>query len=172
MNELLDLNIVPILNTNDAIADPPGKNVDLKDVISIKDNDSLAARLAVMINSDLLVIMSDVNGLYNYPPGEPGSRLLHSFNPKVEMPLVNFGDKSKVGTGGMESKVKAATWAVENDCSVVICNGAHENAIIGVVNGKKIGTHFSNQNSTDAADSCSMLANEKLAMKSKNLNNL
>lgn len=145
LNELLDLNIVPILNTNDAVAAPPEVNLDLKDVMSIKDNDSLAARLAVLIHSDLLVIMSDVDGLYNMPPQEPDSRLLHSFNPKSQLVGVNFGvdQKSKVGTGGMQQKVVAATWALEHDCSVVICNGARENAIVGTINGEKIGTFFS-----------------------------
>ena len=163
LNELLDLNIVPILNTNDAIAAPPEKNLDLKDVISIKDNDSLAARLAVLIRSDLLLIMSDVDGLFNNPPHEVGSRLLHTFNPKLELSNVNFGDKSKVGTGGMESKVKAATWALENNCSVVICNGQHESAITRILNGKKIGTFFSNfeEGSTSAPPT------ELLAMKAR-----
>lgn len=145
LNELLDLNIVPILNTNDAVAAPPDINLDLKDVMSIKDNDSLAARLAVLIKSDLLLIMSDVDGLYNHPPTEPDSRLFFSFNPKSELNEVNFGGdlKSKVGTGGMQQKVNAAAWALDNDCSVVICNGAREDAIVGTINGKRIGTFFS-----------------------------
>ncbi len=146
LNELLDLNIVPILNTNDAIAAPPEKNVDLKGVISIKDNDSLAARVADLIQSDLLLIMSDVDGLYNMPPTETGSRLLASFNPRSDATNVEFGDKkSKVGTGGMSSKVQAATWALERNCSVVICNGQRENAIVEIVKGKRIGTFFSLQ---------------------------
>lgn len=145
LNELLELNIVPILNTNDAIAPPPEKNVDIQGVISIKDNDSLAARLAVLIDSDLLLIMSDVDGLFNKPPNEIDSRLLHTFSPKFQISSVNFGDsKSKVGTGGMQSKVQAANWALENNCSVVICNGSHENAIMDTINGKRIGTFFAN----------------------------
>lgn len=140
LNELLDLNIVPILNTNDAIAAPPEKNLDLKDVISIKDNDSLAARLSVLIKSDLLLIMSDVDGLFNLPPNEVGSRLLHTFNPKSDIGSINFGDsKSKVGTGGMQAKVQAATWALNNNCSVVISHGAKENGITSIISGQKIG---------------------------------
>ena len=152
-----------------AIVAPPEKNLDLKGVISIKDNDSLAARLAVLIKSDLLLIMSDVDGLFNSPPHVPGSRLLHSFNPKVEMPLVNFGvgtgDKSKVGTGGMAAKVQAATWAVENNCSVVICNGGFKNAITDIIAGKKIGTHFSTLN--PSVEVHSHPDNEKLAVEGK-----
>ncbi len=81
LKELLDLNIIPILNTNDAIASKPGMELDIKGLISINDNDSLAARLAVLIDSDLLFIMSDVNGLYDKPPTKPGSRLLSCVNP-------------------------------------------------------------------------------------------
>lgn len=100
LNALIDLNIVPILNTNDAIANKPGADAiyDVKGLISINDNDSLAARLAVLIESDLLLIMSDVNGLYNRPPTESDSHLIDTFNPLRNV-SIEFGDKSDVGTG-------------------------------------------------------------------------
>lgn len=141
----MDAKIVPILNTNDAISYPPEKSRDFEGALNINDNDSLAAKLATMINSDLLLIMSDVNGVYNFPPSEPGSRLLDHFCPKTDKKLVNFGQKSNVGTGGMESKLIAAEYALKNDCSVLICNGKQQNAIVDSLNGKKIGTFFSNQ---------------------------
>ena len=150
MNELLELNIVPILNTNDAVAPVPEKDLDIQGVISIKDNDSLAARLAVLIKSDFLLIMSDVDGIFNNPPTEPDSRLLHTFNPKKDIASVNFGTKSKVGTGGMQSKVQAATWALDNNCSVVICNGQNDKAIVNALYGKRIGTFFTNSSGLDA----------------------
>lgn len=76
-------------------------------VISVKDNDSLAARLAVEVGAELLIIMSDVNGLYTAPPGMPDSRLLHSFCPmSPEDSKIIIGDKSRVGLGGMDSKVQ------------------------------------------------------------------
>lgn len=164
LNALIDLNIVPILNTNDAIASKPGmdSNYDIKGLISISDNDSLAARLAVLIESDLLLIMSDVNGLYNKPPKEAGSHLIDTFNPNNKN-SIEFGIKSNVGTGGMESKIEAASWAVENDCSVVICNGETENAIFDTIHGKKVGTFFSN---TDADDT-SYETKESIASKAR-----
>ena len=79
-------------------------------VISVKDNDSLAARLASELNSELLVIMSDVNGLYTAPPGMPDSRLLHTYSPDRDSVII--AGKSRVGTGGMDSKVSST-------CSVV-----------------------------------------------------
>ena len=153
LNELLDLNIVPILNTNDAVAPPPQENLDIHGVISIKDNDSLAARLAGLIHSDLLILMSDVDGLYNSPPTNENSRLLHTFCPKTDCSQINFGEKSKVGTGGMQSKVQAATWALNNKCSVVICNGKQENAIMDIIKGKTIGTYFTSIESTSGNNS-------------------
>ncbi|XP_059139630.1 delta-1-pyrroline-5-carboxylate synthase-like isoform X2 [Physella acuta] len=140
LNELLKLNIIPIVNANDAVAPPPEPDMDLAGVISVKDNDSLAARLASEMKAELLIIMSDVNGLYTAPPGMPDSRLLHTYTP--EMDQVVIAGKSRVGTGGMDSKVKAATYALARNCSVVICNGCEEHAIINIVKGKKVGTFF------------------------------
>lgn len=142
ISELLKLNIIPIVNANDAVAPPPEADMDLAGVISVKDNDSLAARLASELNSELLIIMSDVNGLYTAPPGMPDSRLLHTYSPDRDQVII--AGKSRVGTGGMDSKVKAATYALARNCSVVICNGCEENAIVNIVKGKKVGTFFTN----------------------------
>ncbi|PAA78651.1 hypothetical protein BOX15_Mlig027999g2, partial [Macrostomum lignano] len=140
--ELLQLNIVPIVNTNDAVAPPPRHDSDMQGVLRIQDNDSLAARLAVEVNAELLIIMSDVKGLYTSPPDREDSRLLHTFNPDFDSAMLQFGSKSSVGTGGMESKVKAAQWAVRKGTSVVICEGTAANVIPSVLNGKKVGTFF------------------------------
>lgn len=140
--ELLKLNIIPIINANDAVAPPPEADVDLQGVISVKDNDSLAARLAVEVNADLLMLLSDVDGLYTSPPGTEGSRLMHTYSPAENGANLSFGEKSRVGTGGMESKVGAAAWALEKDCSVVIANGFESHVITNIVHGRKIGTFF------------------------------
>ncbi|CAF2990610.1 unnamed protein product [Rotaria socialis] len=147
LDELLNLNIIPILNTNDAVApctDTDAEVTAAKDDIVINDNDSLAARLAVLISADLLLIMSDVNGLYTGPPEAEGSRLLNTFCPKNDSQLITFGARSKVGTGGMESKVKCASWALDHDVGVVITNGQIDKAILNIIDGKKIGTFFTN----------------------------
>ncbi|XP_050348585.1 delta-1-pyrroline-5-carboxylate synthase isoform X2 [Nymphalis io] len=155
LSELISLNIVPIVNTNDAVSPPmyihddtvvPGTG---KKGIGIKDNDSLSALLAAEIQSDLLIMMSDVDGIYNKPPWEDGARMIHTYTSK-ERDQVQFGQKSKVGTGGMDSKVNAATWAMARGVSVVICNGMQDNAIKTIISGRKVGTFFTDSATTSS----------------------
>ena len=108
-----------------------------EDSLVIKDNDSLAARLAVEIGADLAILMSDVEGIYNKPPADDDARIIHSFVPK-DLEMVQFGEKSDAGTGGMESKVKSALWALEHGSSVVICNGMKHNTIKKIMSGEKV----------------------------------
>ncbi|XP_058263066.1 delta-1-pyrroline-5-carboxylate synthase isoform X2 [Hemibagrus wyckioides] len=146
LHELLRMNIVPIINTNDAVVPPPEPNSDLQGVISIKDNDSLAARLAVEMRADLLIALSDVEGLYDSPPSSDDAKLIDTFYPGDQQ-SITYGTKSRVGIGGMEAKVKAALWALQGGTSVVIANGTHPkvtgHVITDIVEGKKVGTFFS-----------------------------
>ncbi|XP_028325327.1 delta-1-pyrroline-5-carboxylate synthase-like isoform X1 [Gouania willdenowi] len=152
LHELLRMNIVPIINTNDAVVPPPVPNSDLQGVnvgtivISIKDNDSLAARLAVEMKVDLLIALSDVEGLYDSPPGTDDAKLIDIFYPGDQQ-SITYGTKSRVGIGGMEAKVKAALWALQGGTSVVIANGTYPkltgHVITDIVEGKKVGTFFS-----------------------------
>uniref|UniRef100_A0A8C8MB74 Delta-1-pyrroline-5-carboxylate synthase n=1 Tax=Oncorhynchus tshawytscha TaxID=74940 RepID=A0A8C8MB74_ONCTS len=148
LHELLRMNIVPIINTNDAVVPPPVPNSDLQgvNVIHIKDNDSLAARLAVEMKADLLIALSDVEGLYDSPPGTDDAKLIDIFYPGDQQ-SIRYGSKSKVGIGGMEAKVKSALWALQGGTSVVIANGTDPkvtgHVITDIVEGKKVGTFFS-----------------------------
>lgn len=162
LSELISLNIVPIINTNDAVSPPmyihddsvvPGTG---KKGIGIKDNDSLSALLAAEVQSDLLIMMSDVDGIYNKPPWEDGARMMHTYTTR-DKDQVQFGQKSKVGTGGMDSKVNAATWAMARGVSVVICNGMQEKAIKTIISGRKVGTFFTDQ-ATNSASSVDVMA--------------
>ncbi|XP_054708260.1 delta-1-pyrroline-5-carboxylate synthase-like isoform X2 [Uloborus diversus] len=152
--ELLGLNIIPIVNTNDTVVPPDhdyaaegAKYNQTGAVMNIKDNDSLAAHLAVEVDADLLILMSDVDGIYTSPPGDDGSRLLHSYCPPLDGNVI-YGVKSGVGLGGMESKVQAASWALERGVAVVICNGTADQAISRIFEGKKIGTFFTDHKSS------------------------
>ena len=150
--ELLGLNIVPVVNTNDAVFPLQISDTDLDHPekypiklenpgIVINDNDSLAAHLAVEVGADLLILMSDVDGVYDLPPGTDGSKLLRVYCPKNHSQIL-FGSQSKTGTGGMESKVSSAVWALDRGTSVVICNGDEDKAIKRIISGKQIGTFF------------------------------
>jgi delta-1-pyrroline-5-carboxylate synthetase len=141
IDELLQLNIIPIINTNDAVSPPPNKTEDVDGILGIKDNDSLAARVSVETKADLAILMSDVDGIFDLPPASVNSRVIHTFNPG-DVKIVTYGEKSETGTGGMESKVKSALWALENGSSVVICNGMKYNTIRKIMGGQKIGSFF------------------------------
>ena len=151
MEELVRMNCIPLVNANDAVV-PPLKvdDVDLSELTSrqrtflnLRDNDSLAASFSVLVNADLLIILSDVEGVYTGPLNEKTSRLLSVFRPS-DINNIQFGSNSKVGTGGMESKVKAASFAAEQGVGVVIANGQLQEitTISDIVGGKNIGTFF------------------------------
>lgn len=144
--ELINLNIIPIINTNDAVSSPQLEDQGPSAEVGITDNDSLAAHLAVQADADLLLMMSDVDGLYTQPPHQDGAKLLHTYNPAFNG-TIKFGAKSKAGLGGMESKIKAATWALERGVSVVIGSGFEEMAITRIVQGKRVGTFFTEHRS-------------------------
>ncbi|KAG5873904.1 hypothetical protein JTB14_009921 [Gonioctena quinquepunctata] len=159
--ELISLNVVPIINTNDAVSPPPQVDEPIggkagKRGISLKDNDSLAAMLAAEVQSDLLILMSDVDGIYNKPPWEQGAKFLHTFTSDLRH-KIEYGQKSKVGTGGMDSKVNAATWALDRGVSVVICNGMMDKAIKSIMSGRKVGTFFT-ENTVGGSVSTEMVA--------------
>uniref|UniRef100_A0A8D8RMW0 Delta-1-pyrroline-5-carboxylate synthase n=1 Tax=Cacopsylla melanoneura TaxID=428564 RepID=A0A8D8RMW0_9HEMI len=161
LSELISLNIVPIINTNDAVTPPPQVDEDQsgskRKLISIKDNDSLAAMLAAEIHADLLILMSDVNGIYTKAPWEEGAKMIWTYTSDMR-DTVQFGQKSKVGTGGMDSKVNSATWALDRGVSVVICNGMQKEAIKQIVAGKKIGTFFTDASAQSSGTPVEVLA--------------
>uniref|UniRef100_A0A5S6QDM2 Delta-1-pyrroline-5-carboxylate synthase n=1 Tax=Trichuris muris TaxID=70415 RepID=A0A5S6QDM2_TRIMR len=128
---LISLKVVPILNGNDAVA-PQQKD-------GLGDNDTLASKLSAAVKADLLLTLSNVDGVYTGPPDRPHSVFLNHYCPYVDGKLL-FSSGSKLGTGGMESKLQAATWALNRGVSSVICNGTAENVILNVMSGRKIGT--------------------------------
>ena len=107
-----------LVNTNNAVS-PPASETTLPGILNIIDNDSLASRVAVNVGADLTILMSDVDGIYDRPPKEDGANLLLYFNPK-KSGKIEFGAKSNFGTGGMESKVQSASYALDHGCTVII----------------------------------------------------
>ncbi|CAA0829816.1 Delta-1-pyrroline-5-carboxylate synthase B [Striga hermonthica] len=140
VNSLLSLRSIPIFNENDAISTRRAPYEDSTGIFW--DNDSLAALLALELKADLLVLLSDVEGLYSGPPSDPNSRLIHTYVKQKHEGVITFGDKSRVGRGGMTAKVKAAVNAADSGTPVIIASGFVPNNIARVLEGQRIGTLF------------------------------
>ncbi|XP_022745926.1 delta-1-pyrroline-5-carboxylate synthase-like isoform X2 [Durio zibethinus] len=140
VRSLLSLKVIPIFNENDAVSTRKAPYEDSSGIFW--DNDSLAALLALELKADLLVLLSDVEGLYSGPPSDPKSKLIHTYVKEKHRHEITFGDKSRVGRGGMTAKVKAAVNAAYAGIPVVITSGYAAKNIIKVLQGQRIGTLF------------------------------
>ncbi|KAJ1381055.1 Glutamate/acetylglutamate kinase [Sesbania bispinosa] len=107
VNSLLDLRVIPIFNENDAVSTRKAPyEYSQQDSSGIFwDNDSLAGLLALELKADLLVLLSDVEGLYSGPPSDPNSKLIHTYIKEKHQGEITFGDKSRLGRGGMTAKL-------------------------------------------------------------------
>ena len=135
MERLLELNVLPIVNENDTVATAE---------IKVGDNDTLGAIVACSIGADLLVLLSDIDGLYTADPHkDPDAALIHTV-PCVtaEIAALAGGVGSELGTGGMATKIRAAAMVTANGCDMVITNGEHPKNLYDIVEGKCVGTRF------------------------------
>lgn len=134
MNRLLELSVLPIINENDTVS---------TEEIRIGDNDTLAAIVAVSIKADLLILLSDIDGLYDGDPRKNHDAKLISVVRKLDDVVSFAGDSgSSLGTGGMKTKLHAASLCSDAGCDMVIANGAEPYNLYGIVEGKQIGTRF------------------------------
>lgn len=140
VKSLLALRVIPIFNENDAVSTRRAPYEDSSGIFW--DNDSLAALLALELKADLLVLLSDVEGLYSGPPSDPQSKLIHTYIKEIHQSEITFGDKSRVGRGGMTAKVKAAVNAAYAGIPVVITSGYAPENIMKVLQGERVGTLF------------------------------
>ena len=135
LRDLLDCGAVPIVNENDAVA--------LDEVLAsrIGENDSLSAFVANLIDADLLVILTDVDGLYTADPSlDPSARLIDEVDTIDEMHEEAAGDGP--GRGGMTSKISAARFATHGGAAVVVANGRTPDSLVTAAEGTAIGTRF------------------------------
>ncbi|XP_057971031.1 delta-1-pyrroline-5-carboxylate synthase-like [Malania oleifera] len=140
VKSLFSLRVIPIFNENDAVSTRRTPYEDPSGIFW--DNDSLASLLALELKADLLVLLSDVEGLYSGPPDDPHSKLIRTYVKEKHQTEITFGDKSRVGRGGMTAKVKAAVYAAYSGTPVVITSGYATDNIIRVLQGERIGTLF------------------------------
>lgn len=136
LHELLQWKTIPILNENDAVA---------TEEIQFGDNDSLASQVAVMMKAERLVLMTDVEGLFDSDPNSnPNARLIH-YCPKIGPNERKMADKkaiSKVGRGGMYSKLVAAEFATKNKIVTHFVRGDVPHNLIHIASGRAIGTQI------------------------------
>ncbi|OYV79266.1 MAG: glutamate 5-kinase, partial [Acidithiobacillus ferrivorans] len=132
---LLEMGVVPIINENDAIASAE---------IRFGDNDTLAAMVANLLEADLLVILTDQAGLYNKDPRhDPDARLLTEVQAgDPELLRMAGGAGTALGSGGMITKVRAASRAAQSGAATLIAPGNTENVLLRLWAGEEIGTYF------------------------------
>ncbi|DBA80719.1 hypothetical protein WJX77_011938 [Trebouxia sp. C0004] len=145
VEDLLGMNVVPVFNENDAISKGVVKATKEGPRVAFRDNDSLAALLAIELKADLLVMLTDVDGLFDGPPADPKSNFIPTYCPEVHDELIKFGDPSQGGRGGMVSKLDAAWMAASAGVSVVIASGKAKDGVLQVTAGNKVGTLFSKE---------------------------
>ena len=135
LNRLLELGAFPILNENDTIA---------TDEIVIGDNDTLAAIVARSVKADLLVLLSDIDGLYTADPhSNPDAELIHRVH-KIDADVMALAGVSSttLGTGGMVTKLRAAEICLSCGCDMVITNGKNPHLLYDILEGGEVGTRF------------------------------
>lgn len=135
MSRLLELGVMPIINENDTVSTAE---------IGIGDNDTLSAQVAVLAHADLLILLSDIDGLYTADPRkDKNATLLDTvLNITPEILALGGGSGSELGTGGMATKLHAAQIATEHGTDMVIANGADPDILYDIADGKKVGTRF------------------------------
>lgn len=134
-NQLLTMGVIPIVNENDTVSTHE---------IEFGDNDKLSAIVAAITGADLLILLSDIDGLFTDDPNKnPDARFVEEV-PYIDDNFMNMakGSASSVGTGGMSAKLEAARIAADSGADMIITNGADIMNLERVMNGEKVGTLF------------------------------
>ena len=132
---LLEMGVIPIINENDTVS---------TEEFSVGDNDTLGAKIACLAGAELLVILSDIDGLYSSDPRVDGNAKLISSVHEItdEIRSLAGGAGTPLGTGGMETKIRAAETVTSHGCDLVIANGGNPSVLYDITAGKPAGTRF------------------------------
>ncbi len=135
LNRLLSLDIIPVVNENDTVS---------TEEIEFGDNDTLSAIVATLIHADLLLILTDTDGVYTSDPhlNHSAKKVHKVMNASDDLKDVNTNGASAMGSGGMGSKIAAAELCREHNVDVVITDGTDPSTIMDVLEGKDLGTFF------------------------------
>lgn len=141
-HQLLAMDVIPIVNENDTISTSE---------IEIGDNDTLSAVVASLCDADLLILMSDIDGLYTGDPNKDSNAEFIECVPKIDKSIYDMagGSASDFGTGGMVTKIDAARIATDSGCDMIIANAADFHVISDIMQGENIGTLFLAHKNTD-----------------------
>ncbi len=141
VNRLLELDALPIVNENDSVA---------VEEVGIGDNDTLSAVVAVSVNADLLILISDIDGLYTSDPHKnPDSKLIPVIEEITESVIsCAGGNGSMLGTGGMRTKLEAARIVTGEGIDMIITNGSNFDNLYDILDNKNIGTRFIGKKTT------------------------
>jgi len=138
---ILDMGVIPVVNENDSVS---AAEIETGQKKVLGDNDTLSAIVAGLCRADLLVLLSDIDGLYDADPHtDPAARLIPevtAITPEIE--ALSGGGGSKWGTGGMATKLTAARRAMQDGIDMIIANSARLDALYDIVEGKPTGTRF------------------------------
>lgn len=135
MMRLLELDVLPVINENDTVA---------TDEISVGDNDTLSALVAESVNADMLVLMSDIDGLYTADPHKDSTaQLIPEISELTpEIMALGGGAGSTLGTGGMKTKLHAAEICTASGTDMIITNGQNPDVLYDIAENKPVGTRF------------------------------
>ncbi|MCF2669813.1 MAG: glutamate 5-kinase [Butyricicoccus sp.] len=136
---LLRMGVVPIVNENDVVS-----TEELDEIESFGDNDTLSAVVAQLCHADLLIIFTDIEGLYDANPrSDPNARLISRVDAiDDKLRAIAGGPGTAGGTGGMATKLSAAQLCMDSGISMLICKGDRAEVLYDIVEGKKVGTLF------------------------------
>ena len=135
MFTLVDEGIVPIVNENDSVS---------IDEFQIGDNDNLSALTAILWSADLLILFSDVDGIFtDNPKTNKNAKIVEVVENIPELrKSIRIGEKNAFGTGGIETKIQAAEKTTVYGIPILLANGSHENILTNLENGTALGTLF------------------------------
>ncbi len=133
VDEMLKMNIVPIINENDSVS---------VDEIKLGDNDNLSAIVSGLVGADLLILLSDIDGIFDKDPHQYSDAKKIDFVEDVDSLGIEKGGKSSLGTGGIETKLNACKSATVQGIDCVIANSSDVHIINKILSGKDVGTYF------------------------------
>jgi glutamate 5-kinase len=136
ISRLLELGVIPIVNENDTVA--------TDELNDFSDNDTLSSYVAELIKTDLLIILSDIKGMYTADPNKNADAKIISVVPEVNDEVFSLagGSASSLGTGGMVTKVKAADFLTRKGINMIIASGEDPAVLFDILDGEPVGTLF------------------------------